>query len=181
GGLTAQNNAQLVLNGTNSYTGTTVAGGTTANGFGRVYINGSNTGTGAVTTSGGGTAGAGGTIGGAGAVAGAVTISTTTASTPGANGPDYQAASFGSITLPTGFTGTPVTLNNGVSATDITPLFAFTGTYNTNTTPVVAYTGTGGSGTLMVQFTPVPEPAFVLLACGAAGGLGWWRKRQTRA
>ena len=37
------------------------------------------------------------------------------------------------------------------------------------------------SGTnLLLTFTPVPEPAHALLACGAAAGAaGWWRRRQT--
>ena len=37
----------------------------------------------------------------------------------------------------------------------------------------------GGVQSLQVTFTPVPEPAFVLLACGAtAGGFGWGRRRR---
>jgi fibronectin-binding autotransporter adhesin len=263
GGLTVQNSAQLVLNGTNSYAGTTIATGTAAAGFGRVYINGTNSGTGAVNAQGVGTLGTGGTVGGVGSVAGPVNISTTTAGTqggflspgaginpvgngigtfsiggaltlnpkatynfdhqpdatqfpggnaapgtsndtvnvtgalslvnlaagtaqaqfnlvpnftttnftPGPTGVDYQAASFGSITLPTGFTGTAVTLSNGVSATDVTPLFTFTGAFDPATSPLVAYTGTGGSGVLVVQFVPVPEPAFVLAACGGLGAV----------
>jgi autotransporter-associated beta strand protein len=32
----------------------------------------------------------------------------------------------------------------------------------------------------VVQIVPVPEPVFVLGACGLVGGLGWWRARRKR-
>ena len=35
-------------------------------------------------------------------------------------------------------------------------------------------------GAVVLQFTPVPEPLHVLLACGAVTGLlGWWRRRRS--
>ncbi len=37
----------------------------------------------------------------------------------------------------------------------------------------------GGTQSLVATFTPVPEPAFVLLACGA-GAAGWWGRRRRR-
>ncbi|HEY1378950.1 MAG TPA: hypothetical protein VGF55_19265 [Gemmataceae bacterium] len=86
----------------------------------------------------------------------------------------YQAATFPSIALPAAPT-TPfgtVNLVNGVTnATDVTSLFNFTGTFASP--PVAAVNG----GVLYFQFTPVPEPAFVLAACGFAALAGWRRWR----
>jgi hypothetical protein len=271
GGLTAQNGAVLILNGNNSYTGTTL---TTGTGFGRTYINGTNTGTGNITANGSGAVGTGGTIGGGGTVAGAITISTTTSTTQGgflapgagfaapsngigtltstssattaltlnplatynfdhqpdatkftgaAGAPnpgtdndtvsvtagrlnlvnlsttalgtfnlipnftstgfspgviDYQAVSFGNIALPSGFTGTAVTLANGQSATNITPLFSVNGQFSSATSPLVAYTGTGTAGVLYLEFTPVPEPGCVLATCGGLTALVAWRRKR---
>jgi hypothetical protein len=56
----------------------------------------------------------------------------------------------------------------------VTPLFNFIGFF----VPGSATAAVNG-GVLTFSFTPVPEPAHVLLACGlAAGGLGWWRRRR---
>jgi autotransporter-associated beta strand protein len=77
----------------------------------------------------------------------------------------FTAGTFGNFTLPAGFT----------SPGDVTSLFAFTGDYYTGA-PVTA-TLTGNQ--LQFTFTPVPEPAHLLLVCGAvAGGLGWCRRRR---
>jgi autotransporter-associated beta strand protein len=76
----------------------------------------------------------------------------------------FTAVTFGTISLPVGVTGP-----------DVTSLFAFTGDYYT----VNPVTATINGNTLQFTFTPVPEPAHVLLVCGAvAGGLGWWRRRN---
>jgi fibronectin-binding autotransporter adhesin len=56
--------------------------------------------------------------------------------------------------------------------------FAFNGFFDPNFGAPVVSTGLGNT-VLTVSFAPVPEPAFVLLACGAvAGGLGWWKRRR---
>src|SRR5205807_911343 len=124
---------------TNTYTGTTVGGGTTAAGFGRVYINGSNTGTGAVNATGGGNVGAGGTIGGIGSVAGAVTISSTTATAQGgflapgsATGPSTGGNGIGTFTAASA-AATGMTLN---------PLATYTFDHQPDATQ---FTGAGGS------------------------------------
>jgi autotransporter-associated beta strand protein len=77
----------------------------------------------------------------------------------------YTLATFaGGIRLPPG--QDPSNLNN---------LFTFTGFYNQ---PLAAFVN---GSSVQVTFTPVPEPAFVLLACGAAAGLAGWRRRATPA
>jgi autotransporter-associated beta strand protein len=78
GGLQAQNNVILNLNGNNSYGGTTKA----LSGS-KIFFNGANIGTGAITATGTGAVGSGGTVGGTGSVAGPVTISSTTGASQG--------------------------------------------------------------------------------------------------
>ncbi|HEY1380085.1 MAG TPA: autotransporter-associated beta strand repeat-containing protein, partial [Gemmataceae bacterium] len=58
--------------------------------------------------------------------------------------------------------------------TDVSNLFSFTGSFAS--TPVVTV-GNGGAVTVAFQPSPVPEPAFILLTCGAAAGGLWWRRR----
>jgi autotransporter-associated beta strand protein len=71
----------------------------------------------------------------------------------------------GGIILPAG--QNPSNLNN---------LFNFTGAFNS--APVASLNGNA----LQLTFTPVPEPAFVLLGCGAvAGAAGWWKRRRATA
>jgi hypothetical protein len=73
-------------------------------------------------------------------------------------------------------------LANGVpSYTDATSLFNFNTPGSTfGGTPIAAVNG----GVLYFQFTPVPvpEPTFILFACGAgAGAMGWWKRRRAAA
>jgi hypothetical protein len=96
---------------------------------------------------------------------------TTTGFTP--TGPvAYQAATFQNITLPTPTNpfGTVDLVNGPTGATDISSLFNFTGAFAS--TPIAAVSG----GVLYVQFTPVPEPMFMLAACSVAGLGAWWRR-----
>jgi fibronectin-binding autotransporter adhesin len=63
-----------------------------------------------------------------------------------------------------------------IVGTDLTPFFNVTGGFQGPSTPVVTLVN---NNMIQVTFTPVPEPAFVLLACGlAAGGFGLWRRRK---
>jgi hypothetical protein len=79
----------------------------------------------------------------------------------------YTAGSFGSIALPSGFA------NPG----DVTPLFSFSNALGSDTGTAAV---NGGVLTFTVSPMPVPEPAHVLLVCGAAaGGWGWVRRRRT--
>jgi hypothetical protein len=76
-------------------------------------------------------------------------------------------------------TGATNILTNGTPGFDPTQ-FAFTTTGLTVVNASVAQTGDA----IQVMFTtvPVPEPGFVLAACGAAAaGLGWWRRRTRSA
>jgi autotransporter-associated beta strand protein len=68
----------------------------------------------------------------------------------------YTAGSFGSIILPAGVTGP-----------DVTALFAFTGNFSGPANATI----TGNQ--LQFTFTPAPEPAHLLLVCGAVAGAGW--------
>ncbi|HEY1378401.1 MAG TPA: autotransporter-associated beta strand repeat-containing protein, partial [Gemmataceae bacterium] len=71
--------------------------------------------------------------------------------------------------------------------TTVFTIASFTGNYNggqfalTGTplpAPYAVVYPAPGPGPGVIQISPVPEPAFVLLACGAVGGLGWWRRRR---
>ena len=74
----------------------------------------------------------------------------------------YTLATYGGgVLLPTG--QDPNNLNN---------LLTFTGLSASPVTSLVSGTS------IQVTFTPVPEPAFVLLGCGAAAGLTAWRRRR---
>jgi hypothetical protein len=61
-----------------------------------------------------------------------------------------------------------------LSGQNITGLFNFSGTFASAPSVVVSPTG----GSVIVTFSPVPEPAGVLVACGLAGGLAWWKRRR---
>jgi hypothetical protein len=93
-------------------------------------------------------------------------------------------------------TGTAVTLN-GASLTGtfgyspqstdlLTIISAPNGSVSGQFASGTAFSFGGYSGTIqynpgsvvLTGFTPVPEPAHVLLACGAAAGFGWWRRRR---
>lgn len=83
----------------------------------------------------------------------------------------YTAGTFSTVNLPSGTFGT-VNLANGVNnATDVSSLFNFAGF---GVAPIAAV----NNGVLYFQFTPVPEPASVLCACGLTAGLAAWRRRR---
>jgi fibronectin-binding autotransporter adhesin len=76
----------------------------------------------------------------------------------------YAAASGDSITIVTGGTVSNQFASGGTFA-----FGGYTGTITYNPTSVV-----------LTGFTPVPEPAGVMLACGGLAGLmSWWRQRRT--
>jgi fibronectin-binding autotransporter adhesin len=79
-----------------------------------------------------------------------------------------QPYSWQIATAPSGVIGTPTI--GTISGADF-------GNLNGGTFTVVP---TANSVLLNFTPSPVPEPAFVLLACGAAaGGLGWWKRRRS--
>jgi fibronectin-binding autotransporter adhesin len=89
---------------------------------------------------------------------------------------NYTVATFaGGIIGPQGaFTTTPA---------DVSALFTLSGGFTSNTTAfasVVAGPGGGSSQSLVISFTPVPEPAFVLAACGGVTALVGWRRARRR-
>jgi autotransporter-associated beta strand protein len=62
----------------------------------------------------------------------------------------------------------------GMVGTNLTPFFNVTGGFQGPSTPTLALVN---NNQIQITFTPVPEPAFVLLGCGlAAGGFGLWRR-----
>ncbi len=67
----------------------------------------------------------------------------------------------------------------GVTSTDVSALFTVNGT-STNV-PATMYAAVVGASTgpqsLQLTFTPVPEPAFILAACGGLTALVGWRRR----
>jgi hypothetical protein len=75
----------------------------------------------------------------------------------------YTVATFaGGITPPTGAAGS-----------DVTSYFAFSGDY------LGSPTATLSGNSVVISFQPVPEPSAVLLiAVGAAAGVGLWRRRR---
>jgi fibronectin-binding autotransporter adhesin len=85
----------------------------------------------------------------------------------------YTIADFSAST-----NATPIVLPaGGITGTDLTPFFTFTGTFQNTSAPVV--TLANGGNQITVSFTPVPEPAFVLAACGGLTGLAAWRRRRS--
>jgi hypothetical protein len=62
----------------------------------------------------------------------------------------------------------------------VSNLFTLSGAFTSAPAAYLTVSGNpGGPQSLLLTFTPVPEPAHVLLACGAvAGGLRWWRRRR---
>lgn len=237
GGLTKNSNSfNLVLTGTNTYTGTTAVNA------GSLFVNGnSSAATGAVSVN-------GGTLTGTGTVGGAVTVNSGGA-LEGGNGGIGTLAVANNVTVNSGgilraqlgastadqinMTGGSYVLDlkngavvslvgSGFNSTPTTYMLAdLNGTGNflrLNGTDVAAdtdlnvFTSTGGSngtnsngnltislsginlaagdrftlrrdsfGDLVLVFTPVPEPAGILVICGliSAGGLAWrrWAKR----
>jgi autotransporter-associated beta strand protein len=88
---------------------------------------------------------------------------------------DYTVATFAG-----GITGPGGPFANG---SDASSLFTLAGGFTSAPAMYATVVGNiGGPQSLVISFTPVPEPAFMLLACGAAaGGFGWWRRAGMRA
>ncbi|HEY1378949.1 MAG TPA: autotransporter-associated beta strand repeat-containing protein [Gemmataceae bacterium] len=75
-----------------------------------------------------------------------------------------------------GITGSGGPLANGA---DVSNLFTLGGSFASAPAAFATVSGpAGGVQSLQLTFTPVPEPAFVLLACGGAAGLAAWRRRR---
>jgi autotransporter-associated beta strand protein len=108
---------------------------------------------------------------------------------------DLNNAAFNINLVPVNFAPSPTQLSYTVATfaggiigpsgafptgtTDVSSLFTLGGSFTSNPAAYAAVVGTsGGSQSLVVSFTPVPEPAFVLAVCSLAGGLGWWRGRK---
>ena len=67
----------------------------------------------------------------------------------------------------------PITPPVGIVGNDLTPFFNPVGSF------AGPFSATLSGNQIQVTFTPVPEPAHVMLACvGATGVAGWWRKRK---
>jgi hypothetical protein len=96
--------------------------------------------------------------------------------TPGTT--NYILATAPTITA---LTGTPLTSTPLTAGTDVSNLFSVSGTFTTvpSTSFVTVVNNPLGSGlALQLSFTPVPEPAFVLLACGGLTSLAAWRRKH---
>jgi fibronectin-binding autotransporter adhesin len=72
---------------------------------------------------------------------------------------------------------TPIVVPTGFSGTNLTPYFVVGGQYNVAFTPTVML---NNGNQIQVTFSPVPEPAFILAACGGIAGLAAWRKSRRR-
>jgi fibronectin-binding autotransporter adhesin len=84
---------------------------------------------------------------------------------------NYTLATFAG-----GITNAGASINDG---TDVSSLFTLSGAFASAPAQFVTVTGTpGGPQSLVVTFTPVPEPTSMLLACAGAAGLASWRKRR---
>jgi hypothetical protein len=100
---------------------------------------------------------------------------------PIASGPTthpYIIANFtGGIT---GFTGT--TGNPFPTPSDISALFTSSGMPLSAPLTATIIAGTGGPNAQAIQlsFSPVPEPAFILAACGGLTALVGWRRSRRR-
>jgi fibronectin-binding autotransporter adhesin len=89
---------------------------------------------------------------------------------------NYTIATFaGGIIGPQGaFTATPA---------DVSALFTLSGAFTSNPAAyasVIAGPGGGSSQSLVISFTPVPEPVFILAMCGGLTALTAWRRRTRR-
>jgi hypothetical protein len=73
--------------------------------------------------------------------------------------------------------GTPITAPPGIVGTDLTPFFHVTGGFQNTSTPIVSL---NNGNQVTVSFTPVPEPACVLAACGGLTALATWRRSRRR-
>jgi fibronectin-binding autotransporter adhesin len=88
---------------------------------------------------------------------------------------DYTIATFAG-----GFTGPAGAIPNGG---DVSAFFTLAGSYSAAPAQYATVLGApGGPQSLVITATPVPEPAAVLAACGAAfAGLTWWRRKRAAA
>jgi hypothetical protein len=82
-----------------------------------------------------------------------------------------------------GITGTVANAGGSPIANgqDISNLFTLSGAFTSAAAPyamVVAGTGGPAAQAIQLTFTQVPEPAFVLAACGGLTALATWRKRR---
>jgi hypothetical protein len=186
----------VTFSGTNTYSGTTIVGA------GTLLVNGTNSGTGAVTVS------SAATLGGTGSIAGATTVATGGTITGGTKG------SVGALTLTNALTinGTYAadvlsgtgsdTLNlTGTGAAGVLTLgsssvLTVSGTVNNSSTYDLAnYASENGTfatttlpsgyslvyGATELELVPVPEPATVLGGLLMVGTLGWRQRRSLRA
>ena len=54
--------------------------------------------------------------------------------------------------------------------------------FTTGVSPTNFMVTNPGGGVLFLNYSPVPEPAFVLFACGTGvGAIGWWNRRRRLA
>ncbi len=87
-------------------------------------------------------------------------------------------------TFAQGMTGAPVTGGAFPSGTtDVSSLFTFSGAFTSvpGTMYAAVVGNSGGPQSLTFTFTPVPEPAFILAACGGLTALiGWRRARRAK-
>jgi fibronectin-binding autotransporter adhesin len=87
------------------------------------------------------------------------------------NGPNFTPGTPVTYTIATA----PAIQQSGLAFGNGTTGFTFSSTSIAFQSPSLSVSGTS----LRLTFTPVPEPAFALLACGlASGAAGWWRRRN---
>jgi fibronectin-binding autotransporter adhesin len=89
---------------------------------------------------------------------------------------DYTIATFAGGIFGAGGVSTAQFANGA----DVSPAFTLAGAYTAAPSQYATILGApGGPQSLVITATPVPEPAAVLAACGAAfAGLTWWRRKR---
>jgi autotransporter-associated beta strand protein len=195
GGTAVNAGRLLVTNTTGSATGT---GAVAVNAGG--ILGGTGTVGGAVTVNGSGVIIPGVSGPGILTVTGGVTFSDGGVFAPRLNGTTAgtgysQLASAGAINLGAGVVSLVTSLGYAPAASDsltiITTTGALSGTFaglpNNASVFVGSFSGQlydatvrySANSVVLTSFTPVPEPGYVLLACGTAAGLaGWWSRRR---